>query len=162
MISAGSIKVSYLLWVHINVNINPLIIVFQMKWGDLDLSLLFGRRSLVVSLSILLSVHHQRDFYLPSVGSHKRVAAQNTPGGAFIREIGSLQLLHVVPGSIYYYCKSPKPVSPTFYKTYRSTFLKGLVRGPWHHDNSSNYRWVPAFDTVHHESHIAAETPVRM
>lgn len=74
-----------------------------------------------------------------------------------MRGIGSPQLLHLVPGSIYYYCKSPKPASPSsLYKTYRKTFLKGLARGLWCHDNSPNYRWFPAFDTMHRTLRTAA------
>lgn len=56
------------------------------------------RRGFLDSSLLDSSVRHQKGFNLHSMGSLKRVGTQNTPRGAFIREIGSPQLLHVIPG----------------------------------------------------------------
>lgn len=132
-----------------------------MRWDGSARSLLIFRWVSDDSCSL----HGQRDFYLHSVGSHKRVGAQSTPGGLLLGRLVPLNCYMWFLALFITIVKAPSlilpPPSPSLYKTYRKTLLKGLAWGLWCHDNSSNYRWFPAFDTVHRALRTAAEKSPR-
>lgn len=169
--SCNSVRVSYLRWVHITLNINRLVfeeILYLLdemqlpqvfKWGNCgELS----RFIAVLSNSFCLVTR----FF--EIGCIEPASPIWSWTDAYIclslkrfifplcefswdwqthKHIGGLLLVGSVPLNCYVWLLAlclfitiVKPLAcvPHRYKTYTKTFLKGVVRGLWCHDNSSN------------------------